>query len=201
MGDRQRSWARAFVVAGAVGLALGVSNSMASALGTPYGGHALRPGEGVAVLEVVAACLGTLWAWALAGFAMGWLARARRWWIAAPAGVVGLALAVGSYYLSDWLLGTNDRFAMNDFLIWLGPAVVAGLIFGSLGHWARSGSPWSTAAALAAPAVIVLLAGPSGPDHVQPWPRVVAWALVALLLVAIGLRWSGVAGARGRARS
>ncbi len=83
-------------------------------------------------------------AWALVAFGVGWSDRVRgRWW-PAVAGVLTLLLAVEGYYATAVLVLGDDASTLTDHaaLLWLGLAVVAGVVFGTTGAWARSGHLW-----------------------------------------------------------
>lgn len=184
-----RRWPAVLTVA-VTGLVLGGVNSLSNVLGSPYSPHALRPypGEGVFSLQVVAAVVGTAWAWALVAFALGWWApTAQR---AAATAIAALALASGVYYVSDHALGLNDQLETGELVYWAVTSVGAGSVFGLLGHLARRPRWWSLLPGLAAPGVIVVLSGPTGSDHIQPWPERLAWGMAVLLTIVLTLRWA-----------
>jgi hypothetical protein len=82
--------------------------------------------------------------WALVAFGVGWSDRIRgRWWPAA-AGTLTLLLAVEGYYATAVLALGDDAATMTNraAVTWLAAAVVAGLVFGTAGSWARSAHPW-----------------------------------------------------------
>lgn len=96
--------------------------------------------------------------WALVAFAVGWSDRIRgRWWPAA-AGTLTLLLAVEGYYATAVLVLGDDVSTLTNqaAVLWLGAAVVAGVVFGTAGAWARSAHPWRGPAGTAA-AIGVLL--------------------------------------------
>ncbi|MGI3785065.1 MAG: DUF6518 family protein, partial [Janthinobacterium lividum] len=82
--------------------------------------------------------------WALVAFGVGWSDRVRgRWWPAA-AGTLTLLLAVEGYYATAVLALGDTTSTLTDraAVVWLGAAVVAGVVFGTAGSWARSAHPW-----------------------------------------------------------
>lgn len=173
----------------AAGVLLGGVNSLSNVLGSPYSPHALRPDpdDGVFVLQVLAAVVGTAWAWALVAFALGW--RAPTAWRAALTAMAALAVAAVVYYLSDHALGLNEELETGEMAYWTVTSVGAGSVFGLLGHLARGTSGWSVLPGLAAPGVIALFSYPAGSDRIQPWPELFAWAIAAALTIAITVRW------------
>lgn len=183
------SWRASILTAMAVGVLLGAVNSLSNVLGSPFSPHALRPypDEGVFFLQVLAAVVGTAWAWALVAFALGW--RAPTAWRAALTAIAALALAAVVYYLSDHALGLNEELATGEMAYWAVTSVGAGSVFGLLGFLARGPKWWSLLPGLAAPAVVTLFSYPAGSDRIQPWPEVFAWVIAAALTIAITSRW------------
>lgn len=182
-------WRPSILTAVAAGVLLGGVNSLSNVLGSPFSPHALRPypDEGVFFLQVLAAVVGTAWAWALVAFALGW--RGPTAWRAALPPIAALALAAVVYYLSDHALGLNEELETGEMASWAVTSVGAGSVFGLLGYLARSPTWWSLLPGLAAPGVIALFSYPAGSDHLQPWPELLAWAIAAALTIAITSRW------------
>ncbi|MGI3783097.1 MAG: DUF6518 family protein [Janthinobacterium lividum] len=82
--------------------------------------------------------------WALVAFGVGWSDRIRgRWWPAAAA-TLTLLLAVEGYYATAVLALGDDTSTLTDTaaLVWLAFGVVAGVVFGTAGAWARAGHRW-----------------------------------------------------------
>jgi hypothetical protein len=120
---------RPVAVAMVSGVLLGGLNSLSNVLGSPYSPHSLSH-DGVFVLEVLGAVLGTPWARILTAFGAGWWARQIG---AGPvAGVVSLMVADVTYYLSDSLTGYAG-FSVNELVFWAVLGVPVGLAMGLLG--------------------------------------------------------------------
>lgn len=169
------------------GVLLGETNSLSNGLGSPWSPHSLRPGEGIFALELLAAIIGTAWAWALLAFILGWLSADMR--LAPLMGSLALTMAAVTYYVSDFAIGLNDDFESYEMVYWVAVSLVVGPVMGLLGSYARSSRWWSLAAGLSAPAIIAITNYPAGSDHIQPWPQRVAWILAVGLTVAITFRW------------
>lgn len=186
--ELSRLWL-AILAAVIAGVLLGGTNSLSNVLGSPYSPHALRPNEGVFVLELLGAVLGTAWAWALVAFGLGWCATTR--WLAPVMGTMALVVAAVVYYISDFAFGLNDEFGIFEMVYWVAVSLVAGPVMGLLGYLARSSRWWSLVPGLAAPGVIAIYsyANSSGPDHIRPWPERIAWILATGLTIALALRW------------
>ncbi|MEU7574354.1 DUF6518 family protein [Micromonospora sp. NPDC049240] len=92
--------------------------------------------------------------WAIAAFALGWWVRVGEL-RAAVAGVVLLVVAVPSYYLAAALLQGDDLAVITapTSLLWMASGVLAGVVFGVAGVWARS-SGWRRVVATALPAAV-----------------------------------------------
>jgi hypothetical protein len=82
--------------------------------------------------------------WALVAFGVGWADRIHGHWWPAAAGTLTLLLAVEGYYATAVLtLGDSTSTLTNRAAaVWLGAAVVAGVVFGTAGSWARSAHLW-----------------------------------------------------------
>lgn len=184
---REDEWWEAPLAVVVTGLVLGGVNSLSNALGSPYSPYALRPYEGVFTLEVLAAVIGTAWAWSLVAFALGWLAP--KAWLAPVTAVLALILATVVYYLSDHAFGLNDNLETGEITYWALLSIGAGSVFGLLGNLARRPQWWSLLPRLMAPAAIVLFSYSAGSDQIQPWPQVIAWVVAAALTVALSLQW------------
>lgn len=175
----------AFVAAALAGLLLGAANSLSNVVGSPYGPHPWRE-TGVFPLEVLAAMLGSTWAWALAAFGVGWWVRSR---CAPVAGVVALVAADVTYYVCDLLGGISDRFEVESVIVWAVLAVPVGAGMGALGALAAQPRWWSLFPGLSAPVLVAVLHDARGSDHIQPWPAVLTNVLVAVLCVVVVGRW------------
>ena len=82
--------------------------------------------------------------WALVAFCVGWSDRVRgRWWPAA-AGTLTLILAVEGYHATAVLALGDDPSTLTNgaAVLWLGAALVAGVVFGTAGSWAGSARKW-----------------------------------------------------------
>jgi peptidoglycan/LPS O-acetylase OafA/YrhL len=177
----------ALLIALVTGVLLGGVNSLSNVLGSPYGPHALQPYEGVFFLEVLAAVIGTAWAWALVAFGLGWWSTTRS--SAALMGVLALAIAALVYYVSDHAFGLNDELETGEMAYWMAMSMGVGSVFGLLGHLARRPRWWSLLPGLTAPFLVVMVSYPAGSDHIQPWPERVAWIVAVALTIAITSRW------------
>lgn len=199
---------RAVLVALITGISLGALNSSSSAYGSAWGPRSLNPGVdgGIFALELIAATLGTMWAWAVVAFLAGWCVR--RPFLAAAIGVLTLLIAVVTYYTSDLLLDVNGQFDTASAMLWAIISLGAGSTFGLLGALGSRGDRWSILPALAAPGIVVveqLVGHPTGSDQIRPWPTVIAWVIAACLLVLVVVaafrpRSSGIRGSLARAR-
>ena len=174
-----------FLVAG---LALGVANSMSNAFGSAYGPFTTTPGQGVRWLEYVSSWLGTPWAWALYAFGVGWFSR--RLGPAALLATAGLVLAVLAYYLSDAVLGLNERLSVVEIQFWSVISLLVGPVMAVFGALAHRPQAWSLAPGLAAPAVMAYfgLRFPSGNSQIQPWAQWAVLGAAALLALALTVR-------------
>lgn len=134
---REIPWGPSILTAGAAGALMGGVNSLSNVFGSPYSSHALRPypGEGVFFLQVVAAVVGTAWAWALVAFALGWWATSAQ--RSALTAIAALAVAAVVYYFSDYAFGLNDELETGEMAYWAATSVGAGSVFGLLGYLAR----------------------------------------------------------------
>jgi peptidoglycan/LPS O-acetylase OafA/YrhL len=136
---------------------------------------------------LLAAVIGTAWAWALVAFGLGWWSTTR--WSAAVTGVLALAIAAVVYYVSDHAFGLNDELETGEMAYWMAMSLGVGSVFGLLGHLARRPRWWSLLPALTAPVLVVMFSYPTGSDHIRPWPERVAWIVAVALTIAITLRW------------
>lgn len=173
-GHSLRSWCIA-VLAGA---GLGTANSLTNVFGSPYGPYTRVPGEGVAWLQFLSTWLGSMWAWALFPFVVGWIVR--RPVRAVLGGTAGLLVALVAYYVCDASLGMTGSIEVNAMATWVGPAALGAPIMALIGCYSRGTGLEHLPAALVAPALMVYIVrrggGDSGPT--QPWSN---WAV---LLVA-----------------
>lgn len=188
-GTHEARWRPAILTVVVTGMGLGGANSLSNVLGSPYSAYALRPYEGVFSLQVLAAIIGTAWAWALVAFVLGWWAPTA--WLAPVTAVLALALAAVVYYFSDHAFGLNDELETGEMAYWAVTSVGAGTVFGLLGHLARRPQLWSLLPGLVVPAVIVIftVSYPTGSDRIQPWPQFFAWIIAAALTFAMSSRW------------
>lgn len=172
-----------------VGVVLGVVNSLSNSVGSPYGSLALRPLEGIFALEVLAAVIGTAWAWALVAFGVGWYASSK--WCAVLLPVLALEIAVLVYYVSDFVSKANDELSTGEIEFWGLVSLAVGPAFGLAGFLARRPRRWSIVPGLAAPGVVAFFNAclVQGSDEIRPWPNVVGWVIVGALLIALALRW------------
>lgn len=185
--DRTSRLWTALLIALVTGVLLGGVNSLSNVLGSPYGPHALRPYEGIFLLEVIAAVIGTAWTWALVAFGLGWWSTTRS--SAALMGVLALAIATVVYYVSDHAFRLNDKLETGEMAYWMAMSIGVGSGFGLLGHLARRPQWWSLPPGLTAPFLVVMVSYPAGSDHIQPWPERVAWIVAMALTIAITSRW------------
>ena len=176
---------RVGAISSVAGGVLGGVNSLSNVLGSPYSPHSLSS-SGVFVLELLAALLGTTWAWALTAFGAAWWSGSIR--TGPVVGVASLLVADVTYYLSDSLSGYAD-FSGIEVLFWALLAVPVGLLMGLLGGLAAQPRWWSIVPALAGPATVVLMAGRTGSNRIQPWPTVATWAIAAALTVTLLGMW------------
>lgn len=169
----------------ACAVALGSASVVSSALGSVYGARALNPGEGVLWLEYLSAWLGSVWAWALFAYAVGWFTSRGTHAVARAA--LGLLLAVVIYYVCKAALGLTSGVELRAVGAWAAPALVAGPVMALLGYMARWASLWSLPAALIAPALMVAdtRLRPTGPDHIHPGSQYAVYGVAALLVVVL----------------
>ncbi|WBC15627.1 DUF6518 family protein [Micromonospora sp. WMMA1998] len=130
--------------------------------------------------------------WAVAAFALGWWVRsgAVR---AAVAATVLLVVAVPSYYLAATLLQDDDLavVAAPSSLLWMVLGVLAGVVFGAAGTWARVDG-WRRVLGVALPAAVFVeealrFAGRARSGYPGGWWNVaIDLALAALLVVLVG---------------
>ena len=130
--------------------------------------------------------------WAVAGFLFTYWGR-WGWARGIAAAVVMLVVAVPSYYLASAVI-QNDNFS-NMYntvaLIWMGFAVIAGVVFGAAGIAARRPGRWQLAASAMPAAVMVAEAALlTSRGRVEPlWPALIDVALGVLLTVLVVDTW------------
>lgn len=173
-------WA-ASVLAGA---GFGAASSMANAFGSPYGPFTAASGEGSGWLQFLSTWLGSMWAWALFPFLIGWIVlRPGR---AVLGGTAGLVAAVVIYYVCDAALGMTAEVEINAMATWVVPAAFGAPIMALIGSYARGTGLEHLLAALVAPGMMTYDVRRGGPSSgpVQPWS---AWGVlsVAGVLTAI----------------
>lgn len=171
----------------AAGLALGLINSLSNVFGSPYGGHRISA-SGVPALQILAAALGTPWAWALVAFWVGWFARTLH--RAVLGALLALWAATLAYYLTDWLGAQVDRFEWASLLVWALVSLPTAACFGTSGRLGANRAWWSLLPAAAAPGVVLLFGfEETGSLDIQPWPAIVGWAVAALMFVLVLVPW------------
>ncbi|MFD6610412.1 DUF6518 family protein [Micromonospora chalcea] len=129
--------------------------------------------------------------WAVAAFALGWWIRSGAVRAAVAASVL-LIVAVLSYYLAATLLQGDDLaviWALTSF-IWMAFGVVAGVVFGVAGIWARTDG-WRRVVGTALPVAVFVeealrFALKSGSYPGAWWNVAIDLGLAALLVVLIG---------------
>jgi hypothetical protein len=130
--------------------------------------------------------------WAVTAFAFGYWVRSG--WLRAGIGAAALlVLAVPSYYLAAALIQHDDWANMWAWTswVWMCFGVLAGLVFGVAGIWARA-TGWRHAVGLALPGAVLfaeairLLRRIGDPNYgTQPaWPAVIE-TLLGLLVVTL----------------
>jgi hypothetical protein len=184
---RGRGHLRAWWVTVIAGVALGAFNSMSNVFGSAYGPFTTIPGQGVLWLEYVSAWLGSAWAWAMFAFTVGWLTR--RPGTAVFRAVLGLLVAVVSYYFCDRALGMTGAVEVFQIVYWSLIALFVAPLMALLGVFARKPNRWSLFAGLAAPILIcyVTLVRPTGAAHIRPWSQwLVLCAAAGLALAFVG---------------
>jgi hypothetical protein len=135
--------------------------------------------------------------WAVAGFLFTYWGR-WGWARGVAAAVVMLVVAVPSYYLAAALIQNDDFANVYDpvSLLWMGFAVIAGIVFGGAGIAARRPGRWRTAA-LAMPAAVLfaeaaVLARRIGNESygIEPlWSALLNVGLGVLVTVAVADTW------------
>ncbi|QLQ35531.2 DUF6518 family protein [Micromonospora robiginosa] len=130
--------------------------------------------------------------WAVAAFALGWWVRVGvvR---AAVAAVVLLVVAVPAYYLAAALLQGDDPAVIvaPTSLLWMASGVLAGVVFGVAGVWART-TGWRQVVATALPVAVFVeealrFVGRARTGYPGAWWNVVIdLGLAALLLELVG---------------
>ena len=129
--------------------------------------------------------------WAVAAFALGWWIRSGAVRAAVAASIL-LIVAVPSYYLAATLLQGDDIaviWALTSF-VWMAFGVVAGVVFGVAGIWART-QGWRRVVGVALPVAVFVeealrFALKSGSYPGAWWNVAIDLGLAALLVVLIG---------------
>ncbi|RQX25453.1 hypothetical protein DLJ57_24075 [Micromonospora chalcea] len=129
--------------------------------------------------------------WAVAAFALGWWIRSGAVRAALAASVL-LIVAVPSYYLAATLLQGDDLaviWALTSF-VWMAFGVVAGVVFGVAGIWARTDG-WRRVVGTALPVAVFVeealrFALKSGSYPGAWWNVAIDLGLAVLLVVLIG---------------
>ena len=129
--------------------------------------------------------------WAVAAFALGWWIRSGAVRAAVAASVL-LIVAVPSYYLAATLLQGDDLaviWALTSF-VWMAFGVVAGVVFGVAGIWARTDG-WRRVVGTALPVAVVVEEAlrfelKSGSYPGAWWNVALDLGLAVLLVVLIG---------------
>ena len=129
--------------------------------------------------------------WAVAAFALGWWIRSGAVRAAVAASVL-LIVAVPSYYLAATLLQGDDLaviWALTSF-VWMAFGVVAGVVFGVAGIWARTDG-WRRVVGTALPVAVFVeealrFALKSGSYPGAWWNVAIDLGLAVLLVVLIG---------------
>ncbi|MFF5180446.1 DUF6518 family protein [Micromonospora sp. NPDC000316] len=130
--------------------------------------------------------------WAVAAFLFGYWVRSG-WLRAAIGATVLLVVAVPSYYLAAALLQGDDLAVLwaPSSLVWMFFGVLAGVVFGTAGTWAR-GTGWRQVVGVALPAAVFFeeaarFAGKANdPDYSSgAWWNVAIDLALGLLIVAL----------------
>ncbi|MGC4858554.1 DUF6518 family protein [Micromonospora sp. DT41] len=132
--------------------------------------------------------------WAVAAFLFGYWVRSG-WLRAALGATVLLVVAVPSYYLAAALLQGDDLAVLwaPTSLVWMFFGVLAGVVFGTAGTWAR-GTGWRQVVGVALPAAVFFeeaarFAGKAtDPDYSSGawWNVAIDLALGVLIVVLTG---------------
>ncbi|MFJ1541976.1 DUF6518 family protein [Micromonospora chalcea] len=129
--------------------------------------------------------------WAVAAFALGWWVRSGAVRAAVAASVL-LIVAVPSYYLAATLLQGDDLAVIwsPTSIVWMAFGVVAGVVFGVAGIWARTDG-WRRGVGTALPVAVFVeealrFALKSGSYPGAWWNVAIDLGLAALLVVLIG---------------
>lgn len=177
-----------FTIAILGGASFGVATSTTNVLGSPYGPFTEVRGEGVGWLQLLSTWLGSMWAWALFPFLVGWIAR--RPLRAMLAGTSGLLAAVVAYYVCDAVLGMTSSMETNAISLWAQAAALAGPAFALLGAYARGTYFENLLAGLVAPILMVyVVRRGSGSGPGQPWSDRAVLGAAGLLSVALCARF------------
>ncbi|MGY0236010.1 DUF6518 family protein [Longispora urticae] len=138
--------------------------------------------------------------WAAAAFFFGWWVRSG-WSRAAIGASVLLVLAVPAYYVTATLVNGDDVSVLwaPTSLVWMLMGVLAGVVFGGAGVWAR-GAGWPAVVGPALPAAAFLEEAArfalrlGDPDY----SRAVAWNVAIDVALAALIVWLAGRSARGR---
>ncbi len=129
--------------------------------------------------------------WAVAAFALGWWIRSGAVRAAVAAGAL-LIVAVPSYYLAATLLQGDDLAVIwsASSIVWMAFGVVAGVVFGVAGIWARA-EGWRRVVGTALPAAVFVeealrFALKSGSYPGAWWNVAIDLGLAVLLVALIG---------------
>ncbi|WFF04960.1 DUF6518 family protein [Micromonospora sp. WMMD1076] len=129
--------------------------------------------------------------WAVAAFALAWWIRSGAVRAAVAAGVL-LIVAVPSYYLAATLLQGDDLAVIwsSTSIVWMAFGVVAGVVFGVAGIWARTGG-WRRVVGTALPVAVFVeealrFALKSGSYPGAWWNVAIDLGLAVLLVALIG---------------
>ncbi|WP_245712779.1 DUF6518 family protein [Micromonospora nigra] len=130
--------------------------------------------------------------WAVAAFALGWWIRSGALRAAVAASVL-LVVAVPSYYLTATLIQGDDPAVIGApaSLLWMALGVIAGVVFGVGGTWARTAG-WRRIVGAALPAAVfaeeaLRFAGKARSGYPGAWWNVaIDLGLAALLIVLAG---------------
>lgn len=135
--------------------------------------------------------------WAVAGFLFTYWSR-WGWARGVTAAVVLLVVAVPSYYLAATVIQHDDAENMYNAvtMMWIGFAVIAGVVFGAAGIVARTPGRWRVAAQAMPAAVMFAEAalvgrriGADGRGLDPLWAALLDVALGVLLTVLVAATW------------
>ncbi len=127
--------------------------------------------------------------WAVAAFAFGYLVRSG--WVPAGLGAAALlVIAVPSYYVAAVAIQHDDWASIwaPSSWVWMCFGVLAGLVFGVGGVWAR-GTGWRQAVGVALPAAVLFAEAirlVRRPGTGSVWPAVIEAVLGVVLVALLG---------------